>query len=348
MNAAVTGGTGFFGKALLKLLTAEAHEVRALVRRPEVDDEIRALGALPVRGDLTVPGSCGDLVRPGDVVFHAAARVEMVGPWSEFQTTTVEGTRNLLAAALPRKPSRFVYVSSASVYSPAASGSWVRADRTPTEPARYNLYARAKLEAEGLVRAECTRAECPWTIVRLGFLYGPGNVAMVRHVLFLAERGRLILVGDGQNRIATCYVEDAARATLMAGAHPAGAGKTYDVASDEPVTQEAFVNATTDALGLPRPRRRIGRRLALAITRLTDVAARMVGRHPAVNRAMVALMAMDQCVDAGALRRELGWEPEYSFREGMRQTEAWYRQRQAELKPAATPEDGGFWRRQSA
>jgi len=79
MRAAITGGTGFLGQALIRLLIPQAEEIRVLVRRPEDDARIRSLGAQPIRGDLTAPGGCDDLVRDGDIVFHAAARVDVTG-----------------------------------------------------------------------------------------------------------------------------------------------------------------------------------------------------------------------------------------------------------------------------
>lgn len=326
MNAAVTGGTGFLGRALLRLLRPQAGQVRALVRRAEDEPLVRASGALPVRGDLTVSGGCDGLVRPGDVVFHAAARVDLTGRWSEFERTTVGGTRRLLEAALPSRPARFVYVSSAAVYSPAYTSGSLSVERTPTKPAAHNFYGRAKLSAETLVRSECDRANCPWTILRLGFLYGPGNRALLRHFVPLLERRRLFVVGSGRNRIATLYVDDAARAVLLAGTHPVASGKIYDVASDERVTQQEYIQATADALDLPRPGRRVPRIAAYVAAGLAELAARLGGGEPPFTRAMVVLMSVDQVLDASRLRSELGWRPEVSFEDGMRRTQAWHRQ----------------------
>jgi len=329
LNAAVTGGTGFVGQALVRLLVKRGGAVRVLVRRPEADATIRSLGAEPVRGDLEVPGDCDGLVRPGDVVYHAAARVAAVGRWADFRRTTIEGTRPLLKAALRCRPQRFVYVSTGAVYSVKHVRGGVSADRTPVAPPRYNLYARAKLEAENLVRAECEKAGCPWTIVRLSCtVYGPGHSPLVRSFLALAERGFLYVVGDGQNQFATSYVDDVARAVLLAGVDTSTAGKIYDVASEEPVTLCEFLNTTAWALGLPRVRHRVARPVAYAAAALTELWARARGREPPFNRWLVILMSVNQVVDTGRIRRELGWQPRVSFKEGMRRMQEWYRQLQ--------------------
>ena len=326
MQAAVTGGTGFLGEAIVRLLAPQAESVRVLVRRPEADDRIRVLGGEPVRGDLGNPAGFRSLFRAGDVVFHCAARVEMTGKWEDFRRTTVEGTRCVLDAALRCGPRRFVYVSSAAVYSKkAAANGPVSAGRTAARPARYNLYGRAKIEAEQVVRSECQRAGCSWVILRPVFIYGPGNRVLVRNFSRLAARGHLFVVGPGDNRISTAYIDEAAEAVVLAGLHPKAHGRIYDVASDEAVNQIDFLNTTADALGMPRPERHVPIRLAFAAAWAADVVARLPGREPAFTRAMVDLMSTDQVVDAGLLREELGWQHKTRFAEGMRRMHEWYR-----------------------
>ncbi|MBN1342393.1 MAG: NAD(P)-dependent oxidoreductase [Phycisphaerae bacterium] len=326
MNAALTGGTGFLGGPLVRRLSERFDEVRVMVRRLKDDARIRAMGGVPVRGDLTVAGGCDGLVRPGDVVFHAAARVDLRGSWSTFRRTTVDGTRRLLEASLARGASRFVYISSAAVYPPEAAGTPVRADHTPATPPRFNYYGRAKLLAESLVRDECDRAGCPWTILRLGFCYGPGNRVGIEQFVRMRKRDRLFVIGGGENRIATCYSDDAARAVVLAGTSPLADGKIYDVASDEPVTQRRFLDAMAEATGLPKTRRRARFKVAYAAAFVADMLAKIPGCEPPYSRMAVMLMGTDQIIDAARTRDDLGWRPEVTFAEGMRRTAEWYEQ----------------------
>jgi nucleoside-diphosphate-sugar epimerase len=332
MNVTITGATGFFGHALLQVALRQADLVRALVRRPADDTRLRALGAHTIRGDLSAPGGCRGLVEPGDIVVHAAARVELVGRWPEFQRGTVDITRHLLDAALPQKPACFVYVSSAAVYSPNAATPLMGADHTPTRPTPDNLYGRAKLVAERLVQRRCDEAGCPWTIVRLAFLYGPRNQTLLDRLEVLHARGRLCLVGDGQNRIATLYNDDAAAAVWAAATHPAGARKVYDAASAERVTQEQFVNAHAALLGLPPLRQRIPRPVAYAAGWVAEFVSVLAGRQPAISRCTARLMGTDQVVDASRLQAETGWCPRVSFTDGMERTRAWWCDRTAAVR----------------
>lgn len=326
MNAALTGGSGFLGQSLVRMLLSRFSRVRALVRSPESARDLAGLGAEPVFGDVAVDGhpwSDQGLVQPGDTVFHAAARVEMTGGWDEFSRVTIDGTRRLLDASLPLKPRRFVYVSSASVYMSPRVRPPFSAATTPTCPVRHNYYAVAKLAAEDLVRTACDAAGCPWVILRLGFLYGPGNHTALRHMTGMSRRKWLRIVGSGDNRIAATYVDDAARAVLLAGMADEAAGRIYDVASDEHVTQERFLAGVADAFGLPSPEGRVPVSVAFVAAGLSELWARLRSRTPSTTRWLVRLMASDQALDTRRIHEDIGWRPEVDFAEGLRRTAAW-------------------------
>lgn len=321
MNVALTGATGFLGRALLPLARQRAAALRVLVRSEAAARDLSAYGAHVHRGDLADPDSLCGFVQPGDVVIHAAARVDLIGAWADFARDTVATTQHLLAAALPARPTRFVYVSSASVYAgPDAAG--MCADRTAARPIKSNFYGRAKLAAERLVQGACTRAGCPWTIVRLAFLYGPDNRMLHERLRLLHTRHRLAIIGDGQNLIALLYIADAAEAVWAAASHPAGAGKIYDAATAEPVTQERFLCEHARALGLPAIKRRVPVPLAYLGGWLAEGLGRLLRVTPAMNRASVLLMSANQVVDARRLCDETGWRPHVNFADGIQRVRA--------------------------
>lgn len=334
MKVAVTGGTGFLGRALLQLVVPQASEVRVLVRRPQDEAWVRSMGAIPVRGDLLDPGGCDGLAVPDAVVYHLAAHVDLSGEWSAFRRTTIEGTRRLLAAILPQRPRRIVYASSAGVYLMPDRPGPVCADTAEALPSPYNLYGRAKLAAEQIVQQQCDTAGCSWSIVRLGFLYGPENRAMFQHFIPMARKKRLHVIGRGTNRLCSLYVDDAARAMVLAGTHVAADRRIYDAASDERVTQRDYLNAMCDALNLPRPELVAPYHAAFFTAGVVDMVAHLLKRRAPFTRTMIALMAVDQRVDCSALRQELGWAPQVRFQDGMERIRQWYAQQQ--VPPAST------------
>ena len=102
MKMLVTGGHGFIGSHLVDRLLAEGHDVVAVaspwgklhnLAEAESNPRLQIL-----RADITDPGSMTTTFDNVDVVFHSAARVLDWGRWSAFETTNVQGTRNVLAA----------------------------------------------------------------------------------------------------------------------------------------------------------------------------------------------------------------------------------------------------------
>ena len=200
----------------------------------------------------------------------------------------------------------------------------LRADLTTARPCSYNYYGRAKLAAENLVKQRCRRTGCPWTVLRMGFLYGERNQALFRHFVPLAQQQRLFIVGSGENRIATLYIDDAVRATILAAETEAAKDKTYDLSSDEHVTQQEFYDASADALDLPRCRRHVNRTVAMLVAWFTDGLSNWAGYESHISRAAVALMSADQVVDSSKAKADLDWRPEVSFQEGIRRMRQWY------------------------
>jgi dihydroflavonol-4-reductase len=111
----LTGGAGFLGRHLLRELRLTGADVRALSRRPETDTVLAALGAQPVRGDVTDPGSVLDATAGVDAIFHAAADTNTWSKRNQAQwATNVGGIENLLAAARTNHVRAFVHTSSVS------------------------------------------------------------------------------------------------------------------------------------------------------------------------------------------------------------------------------------------
>ena len=131
----VTGATGTLGEAVVPLLVAAGHDVRAMTRRPARARRLSAAGATPVVADLLATGGAGadlrEALRGVDHVLHLASSARR-----DARRTEVDGTAALLAARHDAAPQALVTYLSI-----------VGCDRTPL------AYYRAKTDAEGLVRA---------------------------------------------------------------------------------------------------------------------------------------------------------------------------------------------------
>src|SRR5512140_2610944 len=100
-TAFVTGGTGFIGSRLTALLVRRGVEVRALARSQAGMEKVKALGAVPVQGDVTDPQSMKEAMRGCDVVFHVAAMYEVGTRYApQMEAVNVNGARNVFETAL--------------------------------------------------------------------------------------------------------------------------------------------------------------------------------------------------------------------------------------------------------
>jgi uncharacterized protein YbjT (DUF2867 family) len=174
MDILVVGGHGQVALRLLKLLAAQGHTARGLIRDPAQAGDLTAAGATPVIGDLENDESLSAYAKGADAVVFAAG----AGPGSgEARKRTVDlgGAVKLADAAVELGIRRYVMVSSIGAQDPAAGGSAMRA------------YLEAKAEADRYVVA----SGLDYTIVRPGGLTGEPGTGRVSVPTELGNRGSI-------------------------------------------------------------------------------------------------------------------------------------------------------------
>jgi nucleoside-diphosphate-sugar epimerase len=133
------------------------------------------------------------------------------------------------------------------------------------------------------------------------------------------------IVGDGKNKMALVYVEDAARAIMLAGRCREAAGKILVTGPSEPCTQQEYFDALADGFGVPRLTKHINYYVAFCLGWLGEYFVHTGPRRPWLRRAGIALMGWPARVNCDYTRKLLGWEPKVSVADGMQRTFEWYR-----------------------
>jgi len=118
----VTGGTGFVGAAVVRSLCARGERPRVLARRSSPLENLDGLACDVVHGDISNPESLDAALKDSDRVFHTAAVHTVTAPRDEIIRANVEGTRNVIAAALKHKVKRLVHTSSTAAIGSAPPG----------------------------------------------------------------------------------------------------------------------------------------------------------------------------------------------------------------------------------
>lgn len=220
-HALVTGGAGFIGSHLTRLLIAEGRKVTVLDnlsvgRRDAVPDEARF-----VHGDIRDGAAVSNALRDVDCVFHLAAQVTIRGSFDRVYDdldTSVMGTARLLGALDPRQVKWFTLASSMAVYADAATAAPIT-ESHPTQP--LSPYGAGKLAAETVSGQILGSRGIPFTAVRYFNTYGPGQtytpyVGVLTIFITRLLRGEPITIfGDGEQQRDFIHVSDIAAGTAL-------------------------------------------------------------------------------------------------------------------------------------
>jgi 2-alkyl-3-oxoalkanoate reductase len=320
MKVLVTGGGGFLGGAIARLLRQEGHEVRSFTR-----------SAYPWLDELAIEQSLGDLadlsaveraVTGVDVVFHAAARAGVWGRRADFVSTNVAGTENIIAACRKHAIRKLVYTSTPSVVH--AGGDLEGVDESVPYPKRYEaFYPETKAVAERAVLA-ANGPDLATVALRPHLIWGPGDPHLIPRILARARTGNLRRIGKRSVIVDATYVDNAADAHILAAARlePGAsiAGKVYFITNGEPVDLWKFLNRVLAEAGLPPVDRTVSAWKARLMGGFLERIYRLLhlSAEPPMTRFVAMQLSTSHWYDISAARRDLGYEPKISIEEGLR------------------------------
>jgi nucleoside-diphosphate-sugar epimerase len=323
VKALLTGASGMLGAATARALIAEGVELTVLQRRPS------GLPCREVLGSVADSGAVGSAVAGQDVVLHLAAKVDVVGPWAEYEQTNVGGTRAVVEACKQHGVRALVHVSTPAVAHAGRALVGVGAGRADAAGARGN-YARSKAIAETLA-LQADSAELAVLAIRPHLVWGPGDTQLVGRIIDRARAGRLPLIGSGAALIDSTYVDNAVDA-LLAAVRVCGSGEgqlhgeALVVSNGEPRPVAEILRQLCSAAGVPAPRGRIPFALAATAGMLIEGAWSVSRRRdtPPLNRFLAEQLATAHWFDQRRTRDALQWQPRVSLDEGFAKLAAYY------------------------
>ena len=319
MRVLVTGASGMLGRATAHALVARGDEVTVLQRRPA------GLDCREVLGDVADPEAVQRAVAGQDAVLHLAAKVDVTGPWPEYQRANVTGTETVVAACRAAGVGRLVQVSSPSVAHGGSALVGVGAGAADPARARGN-YARSKAAAE-LAALAADSPSLAVLAVRPHLVWGPGDTQLVARIVDRARTGRLPVIGTGAALIDTTYVDNAA-AALVAAVDACGRvhGEALVVSNGEPRPVGEVLTRLCWAAGVPAPRRRVPFGVAWAAGGAVEGWWGLTKRRdtPPLTRFLAEQLATAHWFDQRRTREALGWTPQVSLDEGFARLAAAY------------------------
>jgi dihydroflavonol-4-reductase len=322
MKTLVTGATGFVGSNVAAGLAARGDQVRVLRRNTSRLDALEKVPVEYVTGDILEPDSLATAMQGCEVVYHVAATSQY---WRSSEETiyrvNVEGTRNVMQAALTARVERVVHTSSVAALGYPPRGTL--ADESQVFPPELSwwAYGHSKYLAELEVQKAVTQG-LPAVIVSPTIIIGPRDVNFVSGSLIRASvKGQLRLVPPGGSNVV--HVGDVV-AGQLAAAERGCVGERYILGGENLSHWETAMIMAEVTQGarplLVLPHWSLG-----PIARLVDVFNALSRRPPLVTGYQIRLGGESFYVDNSKAVRELGL-PQTPFRQAAADAYAWYRE----------------------
>jgi UDP-glucose 4-epimerase len=305
-TVAVTGATGFLGRALCRRLQSAGFDVRAAARNTAQGPWSEFI---PLDLPESVPPELFTSVR---VVYHLAGLAHAMTGTHDAQAydeVNGKGTAELAQRAKAAGVSRFVFMSSVKALGEPGK-DLVREDQesTATDP-----YGRSKHDAE-VAALGLHSADFQVVVLRPTLVYGPGAKGNLESLLKFVRGGRRPPLPVLKNRRSLVGVNDLTAATVLVGSHPAAGGRAYTVTDGRVYSTTDIIDALATAVGVTR-----AAPLALPIPVLRvgalfgDVASMITaGRWPYGTAALHRLLSNAE-YEARGLAQVVGYKPQESL-----------------------------------
>lgn len=308
MKALVTGATGFIGGNLVRELLRQGYSVRALVRQNSDRSNLEGLNVHVATGDLWQPSTLSQALDGCEVLFHAAASYSFWTPQPHLvYQTNVEGTRNILAAALSSGVRKVVYTSTESTVGVPKNGGLGDESLFAEPGSLAGHYKKSKFMAEQVALEMC-RSGLPLVVVNPTTPVGPFDLKPT-------PTGQLIV--DFLNRKMPAYtntglnlvdVEDVARGHILA-LEKGRLGERY-ILGCRNFTLKEVLGMLERITGIPAPRVRMPLWVALCAAYGDEaVSVRVLRKPPRIPVAAVKTAGKFRHFDCSKAVRELGYAP---------------------------------------
>lgn len=323
MVTAVTGATGFVGRACAAALAAAGEAMVCTVRARSDSRALRALGpavtlapaALHDRRALAAAfAGCRRVV-------NCAARADDWGRRRDFDRDNVAGAVNVIEAAARAGVEHVVHMSTAN------AGGYGRRDLDEASRGRRSPspYSRSKLAAEHAARVRAAGYGMRLTILRPSAVYGPGDRRWTLPMLERISAGAWPLVAGGRAWLTPLYVVNLAQAVVLALDRRTPG--TFILTDDVTMSWRQFAARCACALGVRGPARSVPYALARPAAEAAELFGRMarLRRPPAITRYRVIRAAKDFHYRCDRARSVLGYRPDRDVDGHLHACAAWYR-----------------------
>ncbi len=324
MKILLTGATGFLGYRTLEklILLPEVEEIIATGRTLLDYRKIEHQKVTYKIGHLEDALFVNEITKGVDVIINTASLSSPWGKRSDFVQANLKTQENLIKAAKENKVSRFIYISSPSIYYNGKSRLNVKEDEKL--PSKFvNEYARTKFEAEILLK----NSGIPFITLRPRALIGRGDSIIMPRLINAYDQGRLKIIGDGKNLVdLTCVsnVVDAIALSIFSNSN--SINQTYNITNGEPVNLWNKIDYVLSELNKKLNKRKIPFFIVNRVAAIMELKSRLTNhKEPTLTSYGVGTLAKSFTLDISKAEKLLNYHPKMNTHDGIIEFINWYR-----------------------
>ena len=320
----VTGATGFIGRRVVHKLLEAGIAVRALVLPQETIPEAWQQQVDIVRGDISDPEGVRQAVAGAGTVIHLAAVVSDWGDERLYWKYTVDGSRLVFEQAVKNR-ARVVLTASVIIY-----GDNIAKGPCPEETGygkTFGPYSRTKQAQEKLAWEYHRDRGLRLTVVRPANVYGPGSGPWLHDIVDVLKTGAPGLIAGGRGNAGLAFVDNVADVLILAGRDDTTIGRVYNACDGLDVTWNQYFTDLSAMLGGGKPAsvpRALAAGGAVAFEFLWKVFR--IKKRPPLTREAFNLVGSDNRFPNDRMTRELAYQPQVDYAEGLKRTRAYLEQ----------------------
>jgi nucleoside-diphosphate-sugar epimerase len=325
MNILLTGSTGFLGKHIIEFYENNKEVNLILIGRNELKlKDISYKKENFVKLDLTNKEDLTKVFESKkiDMVIHSAAKSNDWGSYKDFYENNFIATKNIVDCAKEFNIKRMIHISTPSIYFNFKNRKNITEYYINSE--LVNNYAKTKKMAEELLLNEFNNNNFKFIGIRPRGIYGEYDETIFPKIIKLANKGSMPLIKNGQSIIDITYVKNVVHSIDLAiKAKKECEGNFYNITDGTPKKVIDILNYVFKSIDKKVVYKKINYNFIKYIAIILEKYSLLTNKEPLITKYSISLLAFDQTLNIDKAKKDLGYEPIYSFEEGIKNFVEW-------------------------
>jgi len=320
MKIVVTGASGFIGMNLCKYLNDQGHQVRAIIRSEQKEKFFKEISITTRIGDVRDFETLKVAFKDADVIMHLAALFNRPkASWEEYRSVNIDGTRNVMEAAISEKVKLVIHCSTVGVA--IGNGEMPFSEKTPYSPPAWDKYETSKCEGEKLALEYHDKQGLSVIVLRPSQVYGPGDRSKAKFYR-LVKKG--VIINPGKTMKHLIYIDDLCRAFELAAKATDIGGETFIIGEEEAISLRSLITVVAKELDVNTPKVYLPATPVTWLCTSVEKMCNLVGVAPPVFRRSMDFFTRSVEFNVSKARDRLGFKSEVDVETGVSRTAKWY------------------------